>query len=664
MSCHKFRVIGQPYQMSLSAPIAPPPPAELTKARQHIGTQRSLIERHRRDAMRYDQLDEAQRRDLHSDLLNRWADTRMLFAAVEKRARSGPKAAGPNGERLERLLRTDRRYIWSELRRLSAAILDGSYRPAPSRLVSIPKSSGRGERQIAVSNWQDAIVAAAGVLVLQPIVEWLLPETCLAFRPNRDVTNAIALADALMHRDKRWVVLTLDIENAFDNVPHPPLLTRLRQIAQNDDYVDLIERLVGNDTGRGTPQGCPLSPLCLNVLLADAVTAKVEREHPNVPLLQYADDLLALCLSEEEAHDVRDSILRHVSDLGMALKPSPTDGLCDLRRGDAANWLGYRLQTNGEHDAGRRTTWDLPLDWERDLRGDLSEALEKGDGVAKCRALLLNQCSRMGPLDRVRFEVAKRALFRSCEDLGLAEVWKDDEVTEARDKVFARFRALRALALGPTERATADRSGAPLLPTAATAALGGGLTRRDGHSSADVQTYQPIVADLTAAPPESSGGAARFSTDVLWTDVHLRVFSTRTALYGWAARAVSTTGATVFTRSGSETSSTHMRCCLQALKKTFDCLDAADRTHARLHFGDPKVFRVAEMLIQFQRPGDLDAGTHHMWSYANAARLRLSIDLCPHAWRSASQPSVLASPVPMAVAGPAVAGQGIPPAPF
>ena len=116
--------------------------------------------------------------------------------------------------------------------------------------------------------------------------------------------------------------------------------------------------------------------------------------------------------------------------------------------------------------------------------------------------------------------------------------------------------------------------------------------------------------------------------------------------------------------SGAETSSPHMRCCLQALKTTFVGLDAAGRTHARLHFSDPGAFRIAEMLIQGQSHADLDPGTLRLWVYTNAERLRLSIDLCPHDWRSATQPSALTSPVPMAVAGPTVAAQVIPPAPF
>ena len=69
------------------------------------------------------------------------------------------------------------------------------------------------------------------------------------------------------------------------------------------------------------------------------------------------------------------------------------------------------------------------------------------------------------------FEIAKRALFCLFEDLDLAETWKDDKVTEVRGKAFARYRALRALASAPNERATADCLGAPLLSTATMAAL-------------------------------------------------------------------------------------------------------------------------------------------------------------------------------------------------
>ncbi len=449
------------------------------------------------------------------------------------------------------------------------------------------------------------------------------------------------------------MLLTLDLENAFDNVPHGPLFTRLRQIAQNDDFADLIERLVGNDTGRGIPQGCPLSPLCLNVLLTDAVVAKVGHEHLDVPVLQFADDMLALCQSVEEAHEVRDSIHRHVSSLGMALKPTPAGGPSDLRRGDAANWLGYTLKLKAVNDAGRQTTWDLPPDWERELRDQLSTDLETGDGLAKCRALLLHQCGRMGPLDRERFNGAKRALFRTCEDLGLAEVWKDDEADEARGQAFARFRALRALASAPTTRAATSRWSAPRPTTATTAALGGGTARRDGHGSADVQTIQPTTADQTAAPPATTGGAARFSDDTFSTHEHVRVFSTRSGLFGWAARAVGTDGTTIFTKSGGETSTTFMRCCLKALHKMFRALVAADRLHARIWFSDRRAFQVAEQLFVDSMPVNMDQGAARLWTYAYTARIPLTLDLQPSEFRATAAPGI--PPQPAAAADPPAA---------
>jgi len=638
MSCERHRPQQFPIQVYLDSPIPPAASAVAPQARRHVGKQMALIERHRRDASKYDLLNEVERQCLHDDLLRRWADTRTLFAAVEKRAESGPKAPGPNGERLERLLRTKRHLVWSELRRLSAAILDGSYSPAPARLVAIPKASGRGFRQIAVSNWQDAAVAAAGALVLQPLIERHLPDTCLAFRPDRDVTSAIALADALIRRDNRYALLTLDLENAFDNVPHAPLFDRLRQLVGNDDCVDLIERLVGNESGRGIPQGCPLSPLCLNVLLTDAVLAKVGHEHPVVPVLQYADDLLVLCQNEEEAHDVRDSIHRHVSELGMALKPTPTDGLCDLRRGAAAEWLGYTLRMEGNDDAGRQTTWGLPPDWERDLRDDISSTLETGDGLAKCRALLLHHCRRMGPLTQARFEEAKRDLFRACEEAGIAEIANEDEANDARDEAFARYRALRALHLAPYTGRNDDQPSwttpTPSVSQADEGRVGERLEVSDGHGSADDQLFRPSQADQTAAPPANTGGAARFSDDIFSTTVHFRIFSTRSGLFGWAARAVDSDGRTIFTKSGGETSTTFMRCCLKALRKLFRALVAADRLHARLWFTDPRAFQVAEQLFDYSMPTPLDLGTARLRAATNTARIPLHLDLQPRAFRA------------------------------
>lgn len=100
------------------------------------------------------------------------------------------------------------------------------------------------------------------------------------FIPNRLITDNISLAlnvlqDANLHK-KQVLLLSLDINKAFDSVLWPYLLSVLQQMGFRDKFLSGVQalyhqpktriRLPGCNSdfitlGRGTLQGCPLSPL-------------------------------------------------------------------------------------------------------------------------------------------------------------------------------------------------------------------------------------------------------------------------------------------------------------------------------------------------------------------------------------------------------------------
>ena len=96
-------------------------------------------------------------------------------------------------------------------------------------------------------------------------------------------------------------------------------------------------------TGEGTPQGGVISPCLMNVALHGmehaAGTRYRERNGdvravPGTPVLvRYADDVLALCHTREQAEDVRQQLARWLEPRGLAFNEAKTRITPPQRRG-------------------------------------------------------------------------------------------------------------------------------------------------------------------------------------------------------------------------------------------------------------------------------------------------------------------------------------------
>ena len=90
-----------------------------------------------------------------------------------------------------------------------------------------------------------------------------------------------------------------DVRKAFDNVPIAPLMETFAEHINDPSLLQLVETILrgGEDRGRavGIPQGNPLSPLALNVMLHHAHDLPLEADANFPPLFRYADNLAATC---------------------------------------------------------------------------------------------------------------------------------------------------------------------------------------------------------------------------------------------------------------------------------------------------------------------------------------------------------------------------------
>jgi retron-type reverse transcriptase len=332
----------------------------------------------------------AKQSQIHDDLINRIADFRTLRWAWHDCARKGA-APGVDGLRYSDF---GERELHTRLRSVGDAIRAGRYRPGQDRYVLIPRP-GKSPRRLSLPGVIDRVVGKAALRILSPLLDPGFDEFSFGFRPNegdraRGVIGAVATAIALAENQERWVWVADDLSNAFDEVPINPLMDALTGRVRSDAVMRFIRSILGNRQ-RGIRQGHPLSPLLLNVFLDHHLDRRWRRPFSDIPLIRYADDILLLARSQEEAVVAHDALARLVRPIGMQLKHHGKHMPVDLRVGQL-EWLGFEL-CRPQQDVELRTSFG-ELDC---LKGDLQKLHEKADAPIRAAQVIDGWIAARGP---------------------------------------------------------------------------------------------------------------------------------------------------------------------------------------------------------------------------------------------------------------------------
>lgn len=274
-------------------------------------------------------------------LMEEIANTATLRGAFARVA-SNKGAAGPDRQSVDDV----REHFEELLPTLSAALLDGSYRPGLVRRVWIPKPGG-AKRGLGIPNVVDRIVQQAVHLVLSPLLEPQFHEGSHGFRPGRSCHTAIHAAKAHVENGAPWVV-DIDLEKFFDRVHHQRLLARLGHMGVEDDRViRLIRRMlkagvvlpdgVVVSTDMGTPQGGPLSPLLSNVVL-DELDWELERR--GLRFVRYADDCNVYAGSQRAGERIMASLTRFIE---RRLRLTVNQYKSAVAQPNRQHFVGFRL---------------------------------------------------------------------------------------------------------------------------------------------------------------------------------------------------------------------------------------------------------------------------------------------------------------------------------
>jgi RNA-directed DNA polymerase len=234
------------------------------------------------------------------------------------------------------------------LAELHDALRTGTYRAQAVRRCHIPKEGTATTRPLGIPTVKDRIVQTALKHVAEPIWETRFHTRSYGFRPGRGCKDALREVDRLLHEGCVWVV-DADIQAYFDSIDKKKLMEDVKEVMADGAVLRLIEQYLHQgvlEEGRewtpehGTPQGAVISPLLANIYLHPVDEALGAAGHEHV---RYADDLVILCRSREEAEGALTLLRNLLAGRGLTLHPEKTR-IVDAREPGGFDFLGYHFE--------------------------------------------------------------------------------------------------------------------------------------------------------------------------------------------------------------------------------------------------------------------------------------------------------------------------------
>jgi RNA-directed DNA polymerase len=231
---------------------------------------------------------------------------------------------------------------------LAQTLKDGSYQPAAVRRVLIPKPDSNEKRPLGIPTVRDRVVQKALLATIEPIFEREFAEQSYGFRPGRGCKAALRRVEQLLQAGYTWVV-DADLQKFFDTVLHEQLMQLVAKRIADGRVLKLIRKYLEQGVlenmrewqpETGTPQGAVISPLLSNIYLnpLDHLLAA-----SGIEMVRYADDLVLLCRSEDEAQRALALVQQWTMTVGLTLHPAKTRIVDATQRG-GFDFLGYHFE--------------------------------------------------------------------------------------------------------------------------------------------------------------------------------------------------------------------------------------------------------------------------------------------------------------------------------
>jgi len=253
-------------------------------------------------------------------------------------------SAGVDGQSVAMFERGAQKYLTE----IQQALKEGTYHPQDVKRKWIPKSGSAGMRPLGIPTVKDRVVQTALLHVLEPIWENRFTEHSYGFRPGRCCKDALRRVDGFLKSGYNFVI-DADIQSYFDSIDHDILMEEVEKEVSDGRVLNLLRAYLKQGVLEGvkewkaisgTPQGAVISPLLANIYLHPVDVALKEAGFEAV---RYADDLVILCISEDEAVRAMEILESEMSRRKLTLHPEKTR-IVDVRLPGGFDFLGYHFE--------------------------------------------------------------------------------------------------------------------------------------------------------------------------------------------------------------------------------------------------------------------------------------------------------------------------------
>ena len=286
-----------------------------------------------------------------------WREDFLIEAYRQVRRNGG--TAGVDGETFSDI---EEYGVESWLGELARELKEGSYAPRAVRQVLIPKKQHGKWRALGIPCLRDRVVQSSAMLVLSPIFEADLQPEQYAYRAQRSANDAVKRVHSLLNTGHHEVV-DADLSNYFGEIPHAELMKSIARRVSDGRMLGLIKSWlvmpVQEDDGKGgkrrtnrakkerkgTPQGCPISPLLSNIYMRRFILGWKQLGYArrfHAEIVNYADDFCIV--GKVSATEMLLAVNRIMNHLKLPVNVEKTR--CLRCPEEPLEFLGYRIGTN------------------------------------------------------------------------------------------------------------------------------------------------------------------------------------------------------------------------------------------------------------------------------------------------------------------------------